>query len=81
MALTQAADSIVQGLTVSVLPSLNSLVILASYVKLNFPASLRKNKVSQKLSTKIINMQASKSTTKVIHYKNYIALIDIIIKH
>lgn len=44
MALTQAVDSIVQGRTVSVLPSRYSLVMDASYVKLNFPLSWNKRK-------------------------------------
>lgn len=38
---TQADDCKVQGLTVSVLPSLYNLVIDASYVKLNLPASYK----------------------------------------
>lgn len=43
IALTQSDDSIVHGRTVSVRPSRNSLVIEASYVKLNLPASLEKD--------------------------------------
>ena len=39
--LAKAADSIVHDLTVSVRPSLKSLVMEASYVKQNFPASLK----------------------------------------
>lgn len=39
IAFTHAADSMVHDLTVSVLPSLYNLVIDASYVRLNFPAS------------------------------------------
>jgi len=42
---TQVEDSRVQGLTVSVLPSLYNLVIDASYVKLNLPASCIKNQI------------------------------------
>jgi len=38
---TQVEDSKVQGLTVSVLPSLYNLVIDASYVRLNLPASYK----------------------------------------
>lgn len=40
---TQDDDSSVQGLTVSVLPSLYNLVIDASYVRLNLPASYKHN--------------------------------------
>ena len=39
MVLTKLHDSRVHGLTVSVRPSRNNLVILDSYVKQNFPAS------------------------------------------
>lgn len=42
---TQVEDSRVQGLTVSVLPSLYNLVIDASYVKLNLPASCKQNQI------------------------------------
>lgn len=38
---TQVEDSRVHGLTVSVLPSLYNLVIDASYVRLNLPASYK----------------------------------------
>lgn len=41
---TQVEDSKVQGLTVSVLPSLYNLVIDASYVRLNLPASYKHKK-------------------------------------
>lgn len=53
MAFTNAEDSLVHERTVSVLPSLYILVIEASYVRQNFPASC---KVQHRVANDILKM-------------------------